>query len=323
MVVMEMEKKSAIEEIIGPIEDIVETHMSLIYLGKDEVAKEIKPIDLGFTDLRGIDARITTAQNTASIDQAYCPDLNTHVLSINDDDGSEMPIIVMRRFDSEQELSNLYDRDEVTEDHAYQIGQILGTAHKRSITSDEISDIGHSAITENFDEAFGITNDFIGTTITKDVFDSIKASYTNFIEQNEAYLLERKENGFIKQCHGDAHAGNMFVEDGTVKVFDGIGFKDKFSYMDVISDLAFAYMDAVKHGKTDLAETMKHSYIETTGDKEGVDRLLNFYVSYRAFIRGEISTIIASGIEDAGAKNAMLKDASAYFDISDAYAFEV
>ena len=317
---MEMKKNTAIEEIIGPIEDIVETHMSVIYLGKDEVAKEIKPIDLGFTDLRGIDARKRTAINTASIDQAYCPDLNTHVMSVNDNDGSEMPILVMRRFDSEQELSNLYERDEVTENHADQIGRILGAAHKRSKTGNEISDIGHSAITENFDEAFGITSDFIGYTISKEVFGSIKASYTDFIGQNEAYLLERKENGFIRQCHGDAHAGNMFVEDGTVKVFDGIGFKDKFSYMDVISDLAFAYMDAVKHERSDLAETMKHSYIETTGDKEGVDRLLDFYVSYRAFIRGEISTMIASGIDDPVAKKAMEKDASAYFDISDAYA---
>jgi hypothetical protein len=128
----------------------------------------------------------------------------------------------------------------------------------------------------------------------------------------------RKNNGFIRQTHGDGHAGNMFVEDGQVKIFDGIGFKDEFSYADVISDIAFPIMDAIAKGREDIAEEIEASYIEKSQDAEGVQKLLGFYICYRAFVRGQVSTMIAGGMEGEVQK-AMLEAGKKYYDLAVKY----
>lgn len=340
---------AAIKAKIGDFNKIG-THMSNIYLGEHEVIKTLKSIDLGFVDLRPIEKRRDSSIKAAKIDKAYSPDLNTRVVTVvssgNGHDVVEGLLdsdnvvdygIAMRRFDSSQELKELYKRGQATGEHAKQIGNLLADAHQKAETTEAIANIGFGAITGNFDECFAITEKFVGKSITKEDYDTIKSCYHEFVDANKKYLEKRRDSGFIKQCHGDAHSGNMFVEDGTVKIFDGIGFKDEFSYMDTVADLAFAYMDAVAHGRDDLAEIMKGAYVKKTKDAEGVGKLLDFYVSYRAFVKGEVTTMKALGLEEEARKkdgepakgneleseiHDLLLTADMYFGISRDYALK-
>lgn len=310
----------AVKEKIGDFER-VETHLSEIYLGKETVVKVQKPADFWFVDMRPIEKRKGLFVKSSEIDEAYCPDLNTHVATvISSPKGARIVdgladesilekeeriadyALVMRRFDSSQELSKLYKRGQVTEEHARQIGNLFADGHKRAKTGEKISDIGFRAITGNFDECFAITENFVGKSIAKEDYDAIKSCYRKFVDTNRKYLEKRRDSGFIRQCHGDAHSGNMFVEDGIVKIFDGMGLKDEFSCMDTAVDFAFVYMDAIAHGRGDLAEIMKGAYVEKTKDAEGVEKLLDFYVSYRAFIRGQVTTMNALGFKEEARK---------------------
>jgi len=42
-----------------------------------------------------------------------------------------------------------------------------------------------------------------------------------------ASLRERLQSGFVRECHGDLHLGNIALIDGTVTVFDGIEFSER------------------------------------------------------------------------------------------------
>ncbi len=122
----------------------------------------------------------------------------------------------------------------------------------------------------------------------------------------------------MKQCHGDGHAGNMFVENEEVKIFDGIGFKDEFSFMDPISDVAFAIMDALARKRADVAKAIQIAYEKeiSQSDPEGIERLLKFYICYRAFVRGQISTMIANQMAEKDEQEKMFKVARNYYNLA-------
>lgn len=304
------------EDIIGKTEKVVETHMSIIYMGKDLVAKVTKPVDLGFVDYTSIEKRRDTAIKTAQIDVAYCKDLQSRVVEI---DG--IPVVIMRRFDSSNGLNVFYDQGMVTVEHARQIGNLFAEAHKHARTDDQISEIGYRSILANWEELFFVTKNVamaVGKTVSAENYQQIVDEIQVFISSNAGYFERRKSLGFIKQTHGDGHAGNMFVEDGQVKIFDGIGFKDEFSFADTISDIAFPIMDAIMRDRIDIAEEIKTSYLEKSQDIEGVERLLDFYVCYRAFVRGQVSTMIASGMPEEE-REEMLEAAKKYYDLAVGY----
>lgn len=294
--VKEMIKKESVKKFIGEdVEKVVETHMSVIYLGYSSVAKEIKEVDLGFVNLRPIEVRRIAAKKTAEIDAAYCPDLGSRAAEI---DGT--PVIIMRRFDSSQGLDRLYDEGRVTVEHGRQIGNLFARAHQRARTDIEVADIAYRGIFANFEELFVVSRDVaqaIGKTITEEDYLVIVERVRVFMSDNLTFFIKRRDDGLMRQCHGDGHAGNMFVEGGEVKIFDGIGFKDEFSFMDTVSDLAFSVMDALARGRRDVAEAIKASYISARPeDAEGVEKLLGFYICYRAFVRGQINTMIGNGL---------------------------
>ncbi len=331
---------SLIDEYLRGVDKVVETHMSKVFLGKHEAVKVFKPIDVGFVDMRPLEKRKVSAVKTAEIDKVYSADLNTRVASVvllhgkysvveGAVDESELSgggevkdyVIVMRRFGAPNELREFYRRGEFRCEYAVQIGELLADAHRKANRSDEISRIGFDAIQGNFDEAFGIVKSYTGVSISEEDYKLIFRCYCKFVEMMRGYLETRRDSGYIRQCHGDAHSGNMFVEDGKVKIFDCIGFKDEFSYMDVVSDLAFACMDAIFYGRRDIADIIRNTYVEKTKDYEGVEKLLDFYVAYRAFVRGEVTTMAALGWR-GHEKEKMLKKARKYFGISKEYALK-
>ncbi|MFA6252148.1 MAG: hypothetical protein WCX74_01995 [Candidatus Paceibacterota bacterium] len=313
---MEESFKNEIEKIVGRIEQIVETHISIIYMGSDLVAKLTKPVNLGFVNFEPIEKRRESAKKSVEIDEAYCPSLNSKVVEI---DGE--PFVIMRRFDSSAGLDTFYEQEKVTIEHAKQIGHLFAVAHKKARTNEEISQIGYNSIAGNWEELFVVTRDVanaIGVTISERNYNDLVTKIREFIAENEAFLKSRRDEGFIRQTHGDGHAGNMFVENGEVKIFDGIGFKDEFSFADVIADVAFAIMDALARDSPDIAVEITNAYIDESQDFAGIEKLFYFYICYRASVRGEVTTLIANGMEGEE-REKLLQTARKYFDLAIEY----
>ena len=106
-------------------------------------------------------------------------------------------------------------------------------------------------------------------------------------------MLERRLGGFVRECHGDLHLGNIALVDGEVTTFDCIEFNDDMRWSDVMADVAFLVMDLEDRGRPDLAARFLNAYLEQTGDYDGV-RALRFYVVYRAMVRAKVAYLRAS-----------------------------
>jgi hypothetical protein len=103
-------------------------------------------------------------------------------------------------------------------------------------------------------------------------------------------LAARKENNYIRECHGDLHLGNMAWIDGAVTLFDCLEFNPNLRWVDVMSDAAFVIMDLHDRGRPDLAQRFLIGYLEHSGDFGGLC-VLNYYLVYRAMVRAKVAVI--------------------------------
>ncbi len=68
---------------------------------------------------------------------------------------------------------------------------------------------------------------------------------------------------------------------GQVVPFDCLEFSERLRWIDVMSDLAFAAMDLVHHGRSDFAWRLVDGYLAASGDYAGL-AVLPLYLVYRA-----------------------------------------
>ncbi|MCA8990063.1 MAG: AAA family ATPase, partial [Planctomycetaceae bacterium] len=109
-------------------------------------------------------------------------------------------------------------------------------------------------------------------------------------ESQELDWDSRCQEGFIRECHGDLHLGNMALLDERVMIFDGIDFNPQLRWIDVMSEVAFLVMDLEHCHDRSLAYRFLNHYCELTGDYAGLSTL-PFYVAYRALVRAKVKGI--------------------------------
>ena len=105
-----------------------------------------------------------------------------------------------------------------------------------------------------------------------------------------AYLERRRQNGFIRECHGDMHLGNLALVDGRITPFDCIEFNPQLRWIDVMSEAAFLMMDLLDRGYTGLAYRFLNGYLQRNGDYAGLC-LLRYYLVYRALVRAKVAAL--------------------------------
>jgi len=110
-------------------------------------------------------------------------------------------------------------------------------------------------------------------------------------------MAARQRDGFVRECHGDLHLGNLAWVDGQLLVFDCIEFNPNLRWIDIQSEVAFCYMDLLQRGHADWAWLFLNAWLEATGDYSGI-ALLRYYAVYRALVRAKVSAI--RGAQTAG-----------------------
>jgi predicted kinase len=129
----------------------------------------------------------------------------------------------------------------------------------------------------------------------------------------------RKRDGFVRECHGDMHLGNMILQDDEVIIFDCIEFNEDLRWIDVASEVAFLIMDLEDRGRPDLAHRCLNGYVEVTGDY-GLLVPLPFYLTYRAMVRAKVAAIRLgqSGLSSREAEH-VRQAFSSYLDLAVRY----
>ncbi len=325
-VVEALQTPEAYEEDPGKIE-IIQTHISFIFLAGNFVYKVKKAVNFGFLDFTTLEKRRFFCEKELHLNRRLCPDLYLEVVPINKSEAIKIKgkgetveyALKMKRVPQEAIMTTQLKEGRINDKTIDQIAKVIAHFHLKAQTSPEINRYGSlEIIRTNWDENFQQTQKYIGKTISEKDFRLTQTRINRFTEQKNALFQKRINDNRVRDCHGDIHSGNIFITD-KVYIFDAIEFNDRFRYSDVASDVAFLAMDLDFQGRTDLADYFVKKYMQYSGDQE-LKLLLPFYKCYRAYVRGKV---ISFKLDDPNVKpeekQAATEEAQEYFKLAAKY----
>jgi aminoglycoside phosphotransferase family enzyme len=326
-VVEALMKPETYDEDPGSIE-LVQTHISFVFLTRNFAYKVKKAVNLGFLDFTTLEKRRFFCEKELELNRRLCGDMYLEVVPINKADAIKIKgegetveyAVKMKRMPQKTMMSKLLEENKVDDRLVDRIAKVIAEFHSKAETNRRISEFGSLAIIEtNWKENYDQTEEFIGKTISKEDFELIRNRVNNFMKRNEAVFEKRVTAGRVRDCHGDIHSGNIFVTNG-IYIFDAIEFNERFRYSDVAADVAFLAMDLDFRERIDLSSFFIERYVEYSGDQE-LTKLLLFYKCYRACVRGKVVSFklkdLSISSED---KSTAIREAKAYFKLASTYA---
>lgn len=280
--------------------ELAETHISYLFLTGQHVYKVKKPVDFGFLDFTTLEKRHYYCQQEVELNRRMSPEVYLGVVEIRqqgstysiDGEGETVEYAVkMRQLPQSRSMSLLLRQGQVTEEQVRQLAVKIADFHERAATSSEITRLGDiAAVRENVEENFSQTERYIDRCLSQDMFDDLVAYSRAFLEAKKELFQQRAAAGRVRDCHGDLHTAQIFLENG-ISIIDCIEFNQRFRYSDVAEDMAFLAMDLDFHLRPGLSRIFVGTYVQESGDS-GVLDLLDFFKAYRAYVRGKVNSFL-------------------------------
>ena len=282
---------------------VVETHVSWVLLTGPYAYKIKKPVRLSFLDYSTLERRRVFCEEELRLNRRCAPDLYLDVVPIGGSPqtprigealGNALEYAVrMVQFDTTQELDALIDAGAIERDELAELGARVGQFHAAAARAPADTPFGlpacvHRVTLDNFAELASSAAPVPATAGLGRLQLRATASFT----ASQALMSARRDNGWVRECHGDLHCANVVRWRGRLTPFDGIEFDPALRFVDVASDIAFLSMDLGARGRPDLRHAVLNAWTEGLGDYQGVE-LLPYYESYRGLVRAKVAALRA------------------------------
>ena len=307
---------------------LIETHISRVYLTGEYAYKIKKPVNFGFLDFSTLQQREFYCQEEIRLNRRLAPEIYLDVMPITQAhgqlqlNGSGKVIeyaIRMRQFEADSLFSRLIDENKINLQHIQSLARRIADFHAQ-IHSTGADNFGSAdEIIKPVEDNFRILAENLSDPAQRQQLDRIR----NFATTLHAALINafnhRKQSGHIRECHGDLHLGNISLSDEKIIIFDGIEFNDSLRWIDTISDLAFLLMDLQDHQHPDYATHLLNLYLQTTGDYDGL-QVLRFYQCYRAMVRAKVIALrLRQTAADESKQTDLLQPLQNYLNLAQGY----
>ena len=295
----------------GPI-DLRVTHASWVFIRGEDVWKVKRPVTFGFLDFGSAAARRHFCEEEVRLNRRLAPEVYLgvepirrldDVLSVGRDDLAATGEIVdwavhMRRLPEEASGAALLQRGALRPTELAALAERLAVFHK---ASPETPDVGAWGILRmNVDENFAETERFVGDLVDRETFEEARLFQRRWLSAHDELVRRRQVEGRVREGHGDLRLEHVyFMPDGRGHlepvVIDCVEFNERFRCGDVAGDVGFLAMELDAERHPELAAGFLAHYAEASDDFE-LYAVLDFYLSYRAWIRGKVAALVASDV---------------------------
>jgi aminoglycoside phosphotransferase family enzyme/predicted kinase len=275
---------------VGRIE-LVETHISWVFLTGDYAYKVKKPVNLGFLDFTTLDMRQHYCEEELRLNRQWAPCIYLDVVPIVLARGKPViagtgtPIdyaVRMRQFDQAMRLDRQLEAGNLGVNDILELAEEIARRHlqARRVPSDErLLRATRDLIRDNYEALAGRAPEAF--------LASQRRWMDGMLGRYDGLIRKRCAGGFFRECHGDLHLANLVRLPEGIRAFDCIEFDDALREIDVVCDYAFLAMDLMARDARRLASIFLNRYLEITGDYEGAS-LLPVYAVYRSLVRAKI-----------------------------------
>jgi len=296
--------------------EVVQTHLSTVFLTPERVYKFRKPVDLGFVRFASREERNADCLREVELNRRLAPDVYVGVAPLlaeggalalgpvaeklhDGADGSPAEhCVVMRRLAEERSALALLRAGALGVDDLDRLAERLARFHAEvglgapaSFTPDAWHEACVRPVRENFE---ALERDGVDA-VDPGVLDRVAKRARAFASQAAERLERRRRDGRAVDGHGDLHLDHVWIEhDGAEPIaIDCLEFAERLRHIDVASEIAFPVMDLAYRGHPALAARLLGSYAAATDDYD-LFRVVDFFASYRAAVRAKVAAIAAS-----------------------------
>lgn len=304
---------------------LIETHISFVILTGDFAYKIKKAMALDFLDYSTLEQRRLYCEEELRLNRRLAESVYLQVVAIGgsaeapkigDTLAAQEYAVMMREFDQKTLLDGVLARGELTPEQVDVIAALVSAFHREIPVATKETFYGTpQSIAKAMDEnlialsfsrspspspPLAVTG---GDPSALPAVDKAEFEALKMVDELAAWsrrqcsllgpvFSARRAGGFVRECHGDMHLGNMLWGRDGLQIFDGIEFNPEFRWIDVLSEIAFLVMDLSERGRPDYAYRLLNAYLEETGDYAGLP-VLRFYLVFRALVRAKVAGIRA------------------------------
>lgn len=326
---------SSLPKSLSYLGELVETHASWVFLGEETVFKFKKPVDFGFLDFSTLEKRREACHAEVLLNARLSPGVYLGVVVVrcegstlvvddlsspNGIDGGGGDVVdfgvKMRRLQDADRADVLLSQARLDRDKIDRLAGVLAAFHSKCPTSSDISRWGAAeAISANLEENFNQTRPFLAELTGVKRAAQFEETQKAFLRDHGALFRSRLMEGFVRDGHGDLRLEHIYFEGKEIEIIDCIEFNERFRYADTCADLAFLAMDLRHQGAPDLAERLLSKYAILTGDST-LYRIVAFYESYRAHVRGKVTEFSAQQLPKGERRDTLSNKAATYFELA-------
>lgn len=276
---------------------LMETHISWVILTGQYAYKIKKPVDFEVLNFSTLEKRHYCCNEEVRLNTLLAPELYIGVVAITGDEinpqinGNGEVIeyaIKMREFPQAALFTQVLARNELTSTLIDKLAKVIADFHLTTEVAAPDTVYGtpehaHFPVLQNFTQILP----WLTEATDKAQIMQLQTWAQQQYQQQQVLFVKRKQQGFIRDCHGDLHLGNIILHNDKPLLFDRIEFNLDLRWNDVMADLAFIVMDLLDQHQPALAYRLINIYFAYTGDYEGL-ALLPYYISYRAMVRAKV-----------------------------------
>ena len=284
--------------------EVMQTHISAVFLAGDEVYKLKKPVRFSFLDYSTLELRRHYCEEEVRLNHRLAPTVYLGVVpvlrtsdgyrvreAVNMQDATVVDYLVrMRRLPPERTLDALITNGQVTKFGIHALVKRLVHFHNTAATSGAAEYGAPAVVWQALADNFSATAPFVGQTISEQQYRVIQEFSQQFFAEHQELLKERVLQDRVREGHGDLRCDHVYFLDEGIAIIDCIEFSPRLRTCDVASELAFLAMDLELRGAVTWSGELVHAYA-TQAEDEALFTLLPFYQCYRAYVRGKVESL--------------------------------
>ena len=211
---------------------LLQTHASYVLLAPPFVYKVKKPVNFGFLDFSTLAKRRFFCEREVELNRRLCPKVYLGVIAIavkdgrlTFGDGDEVVeyAVKMRQFSEANFLDQRVARGAVRIRDLDRIAQTLKQFYEAQAPTEAIEAWGRvDRLKISTDENFRQTEAFIGNTISRAAFETIRFYTDAFYRRHSALFASRIQERWIRDCHGDLHLEHIHLTPRSLHIYDCI-----------------------------------------------------------------------------------------------------
>jgi aminoglycoside phosphotransferase family enzyme len=276
--------------------NVVETHMSWVFLTDRYAYKLKKPVRYDFLDYSTLQARRDNCDNELRLNRRLAPDVYLTVVALSVDPAGELVLeqqgdvvewlVKMRRLPAQRMLDYLIVQQELCAQDLDAAATMLARFYKASAPVRLDGKSYLNQLREDMDH--NLQELSRGRyQLPMDLIDTLRGTALDLLRRDRALFEQRAADGNIVEGHGDLRPEHICLEAKPV-IFDCLEFNRRFRIVDTIDELAFLAMECDRLGAPFVGEEFFRIYRLVTGD-DPAPSLVYFYKAARACLRAKLA----------------------------------